>query len=122
MDQVRQIRYLVAPFFFFASLLWGSHLAHKPAFDVNRLKELAPLVVASFFPVGFLVGALSHGLTRWLIKLWTGRPSEIALSHEALKNIWSKIGRTGDVDSKFEFYASATFDHEVVADRVHEWI
>jgi hypothetical protein len=50
MDQIRQIRYLVAPFFFFASLLWEYHLSPgNPKFDLDKLKDLAPLIALRSF-------------------------------------------------------------------------
>jgi hypothetical protein len=58
MDEVRKVRYLVAPFFFFASLLWGNYLAGRGLPESS--KEVITLAVASIFPIGFLIGAASH--------------------------------------------------------------
>ena len=133
MDQVRQIRYLVAPFFFFASLLWGYYLSkgQLPTFSHatntagNTVFEIAPLVtliVASFFPIGFLIGALSHLLVLGFFKLWTGRYSEVFLRDAAFRRVWKDSGLRHSPHRRFEFYASATFDHEILHDRVHQWI
>jgi len=124
MDQIRQIRYLVAPFFFFASLLWGYHLSPgNPKFDLDKLKDLAPLIAASFFPIGFLIGAISHFLVRIIFWIATGNRTEaVVMSRETLVRIWKKIGRADQPALGLEFFGSATFDHEILAERVHQWV
>ncbi len=70
MDQDRQIRFLIPPFFLFASLLWGAHLGHL---DISRVlkfenaKEILGVLAATavaVIPVGFLVSAISVLLLR----------------------------------------------------------
>ena len=93
MDQVRQIRYLVAPFFFFASLLWGSYLDHR--IDLSRFPSgLVPLLVASFFPIGFLIGAISHVIVWFIFWIFEGRSGEVPLdlcsSRQSMGKGWSQ--------------------------------
>ena len=52
MDPGRRLRFLVAPFFFFGSLLWGYYISPNgglPELD----KELIAVLGAAFFPIGF---------------------------------------------------------------------
>jgi hypothetical protein len=86
---------------------------------------LIAVLVASFFPIGFFIGALSH----LLLKLFFGAVfrhwSEVHLEEDALRRIWLLLGVEGTSNRAWEYYASASFDHGIIAQRepgVHEWI
>src|SRR5687768_17461038 len=51
MDTGRQLRFVVAPFFFFASLLWGYYLARQKLPNFSSSQLLTDPRVA-FFPIG----------------------------------------------------------------------
>jgi hypothetical protein len=127
MDQDRQIRFLIPPFFLFAWLVLGAHLGgvkltailHGPG--TNTLAGLGAVVVASLLPIGFLLFALSALLLR-LGFLPTGKPFEAWLSNDALHAIWTKVGRKDTAVSKDMLFAAVTFDHGFLEPGVHTWI
>jgi len=122
MDEIRKIRYLVAPVFFFASLLWGRYLAHEEV-KLENLQLVAALIAASFFPVGFLINAVSIGASQLVFWYFTRQPNDVWLRKEVQEAVWKKIGPIeGGARRDLDFYASATFDHEVMSLQTHEWV
>jgi hypothetical protein len=106
MDPARQLRFLVAPFFFFSSLLWGYYLSHGlPALEVSGL---IAVLVASFFPIGFFIGVLSHLLLKLFFRAVFRHWSEVHLEENALRRIWLLLGVEGAANRAREYYASAT--------------
>jgi hypothetical protein len=128
MDQDRAIRFAIPPFFLFASLLWGAHLAgcnlssiFKPEIAKETLGLLAAAAVA-VVPVGFLIGTITVCLLR-LIVLITGIPTyEAKLSDDTLKRIWRQLRSDQAQDKKLTLYVATTFDHELLADGIHTWL
>src|SRR5262249_3255443 len=59
MDQLRQIRYVVAPFFFLASIIWGRYL-ENPSSLLMLSAPIFGAIAGSFFPIGFLISALGR--------------------------------------------------------------
>src|SRR4051812_13062800 len=72
MDQDRQIRFLIAPFFLYASLTWWAYLdpelSHvlltlKPG-DLKDLLSIAAAAGAATIPVGYSIGGLGIALLK----------------------------------------------------------
>jgi len=128
LDQDRAIRFAIPPFFLFASLLWGAHLGgcdlssiFKPEIAKEWLGLLAAAAVA-VVPVGFLISAISVILLR-VMALITRTPTyEAKLCDSTLDRIWKQLESTQAKDKKLTLYATATFDHELLATGIHTWL
>jgi hypothetical protein len=59
MDQDRQIRFAIPPFFLFASLLWDAHLSGVRGFFGSLFWSQVLAAAAASIPVGFLAHRLS---------------------------------------------------------------
>ena len=129
MDQIRQIRFLIPPFFFFASLTWGAYLDDpcrvEELFRDEVFKSIGALLLAgaSVISLGFLIGSVSIvalALGSWLL---TGQHYEVAgLSEACLSRIWTRLDTGQHRERASELYAVVTFDHELLSKGVHEWL
>jgi len=128
MDQDRQIRFVIPPFFLFASLLWGAHLGGRdlsPIFSPQTAKEVLGLLAAAavgIVPMGFLIGTLSVTLLRGLALIARSPTYEARLSDSTLDHIWAQLQSKQAKDKKLTLYAAATFDHELLPAGIHTWI
>jgi hypothetical protein len=124
MDLDRQIRFAIPPFFLFASLLWGAHLAGcdlSPFFKKDALGLLAASA-AAIVPIGFLIGTISVAVLRLIAKI-AGRPTyEAVLSDASLERIWGQLQSAQARDKNVTLFAAATFDHELLAAGIHTWL
>jgi hypothetical protein len=137
MDQDRQIRFLISPFFLYASLLWWAYLDPtvnsvlirlKP----NDLKDLLTVVAAAgsaTIPIGLSIGTLGISL----LKLWFKFRSrhgdrqlyDACVSNGCLQTMLREVGTAQeDRGSNREslLYVAATFDHELLPEKIHEWL
>jgi hypothetical protein len=127
MDQDRQVRLLVAPFFLYVWLALGAHhggvdlATQLRAFEGEQLAAIAAILVASLLPVGFLLATIAITALR-LAFLPTGKPYEAFLSSSAYAALWSRLGTSLPKDERYMLYASVTLDHEMTASGVHTWI
>lgn len=127
MDQDRQIRFAIPPFFFFASLLLGIFLTGNPYHewfihtDGPHLLAVAAAVTAGTLPVGFAISATTFLLLR-LSFLPTGREFETNLPPDALKAVWSALKTTLPAEPRFAFHAAVILDHELLSSGMHAWI
>jgi len=138
MDPTRQIRLLVAPFFFFASLVLAYLTAGKEVPLQNNILALIGVITLSTLPVGFLISSLAFILLRVLFRAF-GSNFETHLSEEDIDRIWpklntsigrhacSKASKSGAMRTPkdIELYVAATFDHGILYEKsrgVHEWI
>lgn len=128
MDQDRQIRFAIPPFFMLASLLWGGYLGGldlSPIFRPGTAKEVLGLLAAAavaVVPMGFLISTLSVTFLRLLAYL-SGNPTyEAVLSDATLKRIWMQLQSTQSSEKELTLYAAATFDHELLATGIHTWL
>ena len=70
MDQDRQVRLLVAPFFLYAWVVLGAHQggidlsAVLKTFESEELVAIAAILAASLLPVGFLLATIAITLLR----------------------------------------------------------
>ena len=128
MDQDRQIRFAIPPFFLFASLLWGAYLAHRdlsPIFKPETAKEVLGVLAATavaIIPVGLLLSTLSVLLLRLLAMIARTPTYEAVLEDSTLERIWSQLNSTQTKDKKLTLYAAATFDHELLTSGIHTWL
>jgi len=140
MDQDRQIRFAIPPFFFLASLLLGAYFSPRPP-DLSFLlkpettKELFGLFAATavlILPVGFFISASSILILRLLALalnfLTKGEwPTyEAHLSEGTLGRIWDRINfiavHRGNVTKTLTLYAAVTFDHSMLPEGIHTWL
>jgi hypothetical protein len=134
MDQDRQIRFLIPPFFLYTSLLWWALIDPYLHCFLSRwtgggLKEALPLVAALgglAIPIGYSLGTLGMLLLKVCFHLRSRlRPPrqmyEAYVSDECFKTILRETAALGDNRSSL-LYASATFDHELLPKGIHKWI
>ncbi|MBI4738270.1 hypothetical protein HY772_01695 [Candidatus Woesearchaeota archaeon] len=136
MDQNRQFRFLIPPFFFIASLYLGAYLHEKHPFIF--VKEMGvggvAAITASLLPLGFLISTISIVLLK---QFWKNYEADI--SKESAERIWKKLEISKNI-SAFEageiknfqneeykkanlnIYITATFDHSLLPTGIHEWI
>jgi hypothetical protein len=137
MDQDRQIRFVIPPFFLLASLLWGAHLGgcdllskFKPDNAKDQLGVLAATlgVLAAtavlIVPAGYLISIISETALRILAKIRRWPTYEAHLKDDTLGRIWDQLHIKDDFakDKKKALYATATFDHELLDKGVHTWL
>jgi hypothetical protein len=132
MDQDRQIRLLIPPFFLFASLLWGAHLGGMSVtayFKPESAKELLGLLAATavvLVPIGFMIGVISVLLLALVGLFSQSTTYEARMSSATLERIWNQLQlihkAEKEPDWKLSLYAGTTFDHELLSDGVHTWL
>jgi hypothetical protein len=128
MDQDRQIRFAIPPFFLFASLLWGAYLGGRdlsPIFRPETAKEVLGLLAAAavaVVPIGFLISTLSVTLLRGLAAVFGNPTYEAVLSDSTLERVWNQLAGKQTKNKKLTLYAAATFDHELLAAGIHTWL
>jgi hypothetical protein len=140
MDEIRKIRFLVAPALFYASIAWGTWLdphARASVFAALgnlKIEPITGLLAAllgggiALFATGFVIGTLTYTVFRvarmlWF-RSWSGQ-HEVALDPTALKMLWDKFELPGEATQAEKLYVGATFDFSVLHDKhkgVHEWL
>ena len=127
MDPDRQIRLLIPPFFFFASILMGTLLTDNSirqwasSASGEQLVAAGGAIVASLLPVGFVISSVTHLLLR-AVFLPTGHSFETNLSSDALLAMWPKLGTALPMERGRTFSAAITLDHELLSPGMHSWI
>lgn len=129
MDQDRQIRLLIPPFFLLLALLWGAYLDPSvklaplllPASAQSLLGVLAAATVC-VLPLGFLLSAISILLLRILFSLSRNPGYEARITAEALRRIWPQLHTNSPFDTNHTLYAVATYDHELLSNGIHSWL
>lgn len=145
MDPIRQIRLLIAPFFFFASLITAGLLSSNIAKlwpgeidpGLGQIAGLAGIVGISVLPFGFLISTISMLMLR-LFFIKSDGFYQSRLSEEELDLIWPKLKTTlkRKIYSKFngkrektpgstKLKALVTFDHGIIykeSPGVFEWL
>jgi hypothetical protein len=127
MDQDRQIRLAIPPFFLLASLLWGAYLGGLDLLFLKpeAAKEVLGLLAATavvILPIGFLISAISVTILGGLAAIFRKPTYEAVLDGSTLARIWPKLGSNQSKDAKLTLYAAATFDHELLAPGIHTWL
>lgn len=129
MDEGRNVRFLIPPFFFLLSVFLAAHFS-----DVDVIAMLQPLtpqqilavatgIGAATIPMGYLLTSISILLLNGLARFCGARYYEAHLSSEEVLNLVSKeIKAAKPVDRTLELYAVATYDHAILPKQVHQWI
>ena len=136
MDQDRQIRFLISPFFLYASLLWWGYLyptvhGFLSGLKPNDLKDLLSVVIAArsaTIPIGFSIGTLGISLLKLWFKVRSRRDRQLydaSVSNACFETMLREVGAAQeDRRSNREslLYVAATFDHELLPEKIHEWL
>jgi hypothetical protein len=128
MDQDRQIRFAIPPFFLLASLLWGAYLGGvdlSPLLKPDTAKGVLGLLAAAavaVVPLGFLISSASIFIMRCLAGILRKPTYEACLTDAAYGEIWTWTESPLPKDAKKTLYAVATFDHEFLAPGIHTWL
>ena len=134
MDQNRQIRFLIPPFFLLASLFLVDYLSCSnffikiAALPDNKILAFVAALGASTIPLGFFIGAISilslHGYSKLVSVIKREKWNyESGISDETCKRIWSQL----ELETNFKFdlkkrlYIVATFDHGILPQGINEW-
>jgi hypothetical protein len=133
MDQDRQIRFLISPFFLYASLTWWAYVdpfLHCYLVGLNLapkdLLSIAAAAGAATIPLGFSIGTLGLALLRlwFFIRYRSSRQRqmyEASLSDDCLQVILRVTGASKENRDSL-LYAAVTFDHELLPEGVHKWL
>lgn len=128
MDQDRQIRLLIPPFFLFAALAFIAHsagvdlVAEVGAYSTEQLLAIGGVVGASALPSGYLLTSLTVLLLRGIAFLCGWATYEAHISEASYGSIWTKLGLPPPAKRDQELFAVATFDHELLSVGVHTWL
>lgn len=129
MDEIRQIRFLIPPFFLYAALLLGANfdpdISLAPLLGQEPFERILGLVAAttlSVVPLGYMIGTISVVTLRLGFRLFARSNYEASLPDASIKRIWSHLRSSLDQSPDFIFSAIAAFDHELIPSASHEWI
>jgi hypothetical protein len=135
MDQDRQIRFLIPPFFLYASLLWWAFVDPRlhcflTALAGNELKEIlavAATLGAATIPLGFSIGTLGLLLLKLAFHVRSRisslrRIHEAYITEECFRVILRETAAPTTDDRRSLLYATATFDHELLPEGIHTWL
>jgi len=130
-DQDRQIRFLIPPFFFYASLAMGLYLGGRLRVVVTALsekpwKELHVLLIAAIgaatIPIGYIIGLVGIRLVSivFLVLFWRRIPWDVQWSDNSLQSLWRRLGQTRD--RRLDLQASSYYVHSLLPETMYEWI
>jgi hypothetical protein len=146
MDEDRQIRFLIPPFFLYVSLAWWAYINPDIHCWLSNLmgatfKESLPILAAvgaATIPVGYSIGTVGILLLRWsAYGIWIFRktwrnplPTDRQTYEACLSGVcFSKLlfltaapDNPQDASRPSLLYAAATFDHELLPKGIHEWL
>jgi hypothetical protein len=128
MDAERQLRFAVAPFFLFGSLLAGAMLAdvvtpNTPAeLGSEVLVAIAGIALGSTLPIGFLIGSVTQ-FALWIVFRIAGRTTHEAVFDSVTETAVFEAAGNGDAGNRRSvLYAAVVFDHEIMPQGLHQWI
>jgi len=136
MDEDRQIRFLISPFFFYFSLLWWAFASSQThnwlsSLKVGDLKDTLAIVAAlgaATLPLGYSIGTIGILVLRlcfWVrTKLFPDAERQIYeawLSPDAFGRVVTKLGAPLEKRSSL-LYAAASYDHGLLAEGIHKWL
>src|SRR6266852_7122352 len=135
MDEDRQIRFLISPFFLYCSLLWWGYVSPETYqlfanLKPDSLKELLSIVAAAgaaTLPLGYSIGTITTLFLRGTFeirnKYQRGERQiyEAWLSKQSLDAILKRVNAPTE-DRASLLYAAATFDHSLLPEGVHKWL
>ena len=134
MDEDRQIRFLICPFFLYSSLLWWAFVSPETYWlfanlKPDTLKELLPIIAAAgaaTLPLGYSIGAITTLFLRACFAVRNHYAQgeqqiyEAWFSKEAYEAILKWVN-TPEEDRTSLLYAAATFDHGLLPEGIHKW-
>ncbi len=138
MEHDRRLRFLIPPFVFFASLLWGSmldphsHLLQRlvaPSLGQRDLFQLIPLVLAGGVAVvamGFLISAIAIAGLRLIfiggcLTGWTPGGYEANVPKSTFPALWKSVTESDTPVERDMLYAVGAYDHWRLPRELHEW-
>ena len=134
MDQERQIRFLISPFFLYASLIWWAYedpfvrsfLVAPKRGDLKDLLSIVAAAGAATIPLGFSIGTLGLTLLKIAFFFWSKlakqkQAYEATLSEECFQ-VTLRETKATEENRESLLYATATFDHELLPEGVHKWL
>lgn len=129
MDHLRQIRFVIGPFFFLGSLLCAGVLDCR--ITLGMLHELSgggaavliAIAGASIFPLGFLIG----GITIFLGQIWFDACKfgalEFSVGDAARQGIWTTLNAGNPpANRKEDIYGGTTYELEMFTESVMRWV
>ena len=139
MDQERQIRFLIPPFFFYSSLLWGIYWSDPVHLNWHELIKgdlllYIGIMAASALPLGYLIGTITV-LSLKIFSLIIGHNYEALFSLKTLLSMsetiqkkiieedYQKLSRFQKM--RIELNTAVVFDHELHYNNskgTHEWV
>jgi hypothetical protein len=126
MDETRRLRFLVPPFFTFGSVALGAYFAGVgldfKGYPIDKLISIGAALAASSIPLGFFITSASIVVLRVILTPFVSGPYEAHLSDETRKRLWPKLRSELPADKKWDLYAAATFDHELLATGINGWL
>lgn len=136
MDQTRQIRFLIPPFFLIASLLWGAWLSNdesgllkaiNTADSAEGFFQLLATGAVVTVPLGYLIGTASISLLRLsnvIIHKLLGSECfhDVVTSQKTLGLIQNTYHLDADQTEKYFYYAVADFDRNECSKEIYDWM
>ena len=126
LDQLRELRLLLPPFFFFASLASGAYL--DPKFQLlcklHQFKDSQAIVIASVgaatVPVGFLIGIISMMLLTALSRRTRWQQWDVPHCESTVSAMWRRLGIPRQ--KRLDLQAVSTFDRVVIHKEILDWL
>ena len=130
MEQDRNLRSLIPPLVFVASLVWVSLLQSGwGAFQSDKVGATVAALLAGGAAVVVALGFVLSSVSIWLLRTWSclyfGKTIDIAgFSDEMLVSFGGKVGLSKDLALRYPLQCAALYDHGVVREKNkggHEW-
>ena len=130
MEQDRNLRNLIPPLVFVASLVWVSLLQSGwGAFQSDNVGATVAALVAGGAAVVVALGFVLSSASIWLLRTWSylyfRKTIDIAgFSDEMIGSFGRKVGLSKDLALRYPLPCAALYDHWVVREKykgVHEW-
>ena len=130
MNQDRQIRFIVAPFLLFVSLWWDGYITGNGSNLISHLGSgVTPIIAvgAAAIPAGFIIGTFSVVILNCIFKCRGKASYEPYIEDRKLISKAVKLSRSffsADPENLTRdlLYSSATFDHEILDEGIHNWL
>ena len=114
MNEPRNIRFLIPPFFFYFTAVLAGYFAgvdykeQLESLGAEQMLAIAAAVGAASLPIGYLLTSISILFLNTGAQMFGAHTYESHLSEEAFKTIWGKINVSSPPNRNLELYAIAT--------------
>jgi hypothetical protein len=139
MEHDRQLRFLIPPLVFLASLLWGSildpqsHLLQVLASATAGQREWSQVISLIFaggvavVAIGFLISAIAIAMLRLLFLVpylmrWTPGGYEAGVPETSFRSLWKSVTGDSKPVERDMLYAVGVYDHCRVPSTLHSWV